>query len=106
MATKKKKTRSKKQKTISVLGFAVTLNAFIQILEPYVTAGIIPAAKAKDAAAFLAAVKAGTHDSVTIQNLLEALGPVGALGVARAIAKMFNVKDRKLGMMKLGIRGD
>ena len=86
--TTRKKSRGGRGKTVNIASIAVAANAIFQMVEPFVTAGVIEAAKSRDPAAFIAAVKTGGKAAVSFGNLLEAAGPAVVLGVAKKVASM------------------
>jgi hypothetical protein len=86
--TKTKKTARKGKRSINIAKLAVGANAIFQMVEPFVSAGAIEAARNKDVAGFIAAIKAGSKEAVSIANMLEAAGPAVVLAIATKVAKM------------------
>jgi len=82
---KKKGKRGKK--SISLADLVVGGNAIAQMVEPFITAGIVEKVKAGDWAGTVAAFKQGGKEAASIGNLLQTAGPVLGLAIVRRILK-------------------
>ncbi len=97
---RKKSTRRRVKKTTSLLATAVAANALGQVVEPYVSAGAIQAIQAGDIPAFIASLKVGTKEAVSLANILQAAGPALTLGVMKKLARAAGVTAPKLGTIR------
>lgn len=95
--THRKRSGSRRSKTINIAKTAVGLNAVVQMVEPFITAGALQALAAKDPGAFIAAIKAGSKEAISVANLLEAAGPAVVLAVGRKVASMVGAPRPRFG---------
>lgn len=95
MARRKTKSR-RSRKGFSIAGTAVALNAVIQGVEPYISAGIIDKVKAKDWKGTIEALKTGSKEAASMANLLEAVGPAVGLAVLKFALRMFHAPNPSL----------
>lgn len=100
--TKKKSSGPRRSKNIAVLPLAAKMNAIFQVIEPYVqrTPALIAAAQARDLPAFIATLREGNKECLSMANVLQALGPMAGLAVLRYISRHVRIPNPRLGPVR------
>lgn len=92
MAKKKKSSKKRMPKVNIAMGLA-GLNAAFQYIEPFITAGAVEAARAGDWNGFVRSLRTGSKESGSLQNHLQALGPLAGAALMRHVLRRMNVRS-------------
>jgi hypothetical protein len=99
--TTRKRSGSRRGKTIHVLSIVANANALFQGLEPFLQRGIIGAAQSGDFAAVIGILREGGKEAVSLANLMQAVGPIVGLRIAKKIAGMVGAPNPRMGKVAL-----
>lgn len=99
--TTRKRSGSRRGKTIHVLSLVANANALFQGLEPFLQRGIIAQVQAGDFAGIVGTLREGGKEAVSLANLFQAVGPIVGLRIARKVAGMVGAPNPRMGKVAL-----
>lgn len=94
--TTRRKSTSRSKKSFNIASAAVNANAVLQMVEPFVSAGVIQAIQSKDWPGMIAAIRAGGKEATSAANLLEAAGPVIGYRILKKVASRIGVSSPRI----------